>query len=120
MLDANAYRRWYRTHVTQHTVPEQLSPEQRDGVIKGFGLTPREGDVLWQLFSNSSNEAIAARLTLSENTVRTHRERLFAKLGVAGPTEAVAVVSAAVLATLLGRLPPAEVEPLTSAFEEGI
>lgn len=101
MTESNAYRRWYRAHRTQRTVPELLSEEQRSAVMAGFGITPREADVLWQLFSDSGNESIARALNLSENTVRTHRERLFAKLGVTGSTEAVAVVSAAVIAGLV-------------------
>ena len=118
MHDANAYRRWYRSHLTERTVPELLSEEQRESVMTGFGLSPREAEVLWQMFSNSSNEAIAAKLTLSENTIRTHRERLFAKLGVTSPTEAVAMVSAAVVATLLGQGPSSEEDGEPQAFEE--
>lgn len=51
-------------------------------------LTPREQDV-WELVAAGlSNQAIAARLKLSENTVKYHLQHLFAKLGVKNRTEA--------------------------------
>ena len=51
-------------------------------------LTPREQDV-WELVAAGlSNQAIAARLRLSENTVKYHLQHLFAKLGVRNRTEA--------------------------------
>lgn len=51
-------------------------------------LTPREQDV-WELVAAGlSNQAIAIRLRLSENTVKFHLQHLFAKLGVRNRTEA--------------------------------
>lgn len=51
-------------------------------------LTPREQDV-WELVAAGlSNQAIAQRLRLSENTVKYHLQHLFAKLGVKNRTEA--------------------------------
>lgn len=51
-------------------------------------LTPREQDV-WELVAAGlSNQAIATRLRLSENTVKFHLQHLFAKLGVRNRTEA--------------------------------
>lgn len=117
MPESNAFRRWYRAHRTQRSVPELLSPEQREAVSAGFGLTPREAEVLWQLFSDSGNEAIARTLQLSENTIRTHRERLFAKLGVTGSTEAVAAVAAAIVADMLEKPSDVDVPPSISGSE---
>jgi DNA-binding NarL/FixJ family response regulator len=51
-------------------------------------LTPREQDV-WELVAAGlSNQAIASRLRLSENTVKYHLQHLFSKLGVKNRTEA--------------------------------
>jgi DNA-binding NarL/FixJ family response regulator len=51
-------------------------------------LTPREQDV-WELVAAGlSNQAIATRLRLSENTVKFHLQHLFTKLGVRNRTEA--------------------------------
>jgi DNA-binding NarL/FixJ family response regulator len=56
--------------------------------VPGDALTPREQDV-WELVAAGlSNQAIAARLRLSENTVKYHLQHLFAKLGVRNRTEA--------------------------------
>jgi DNA-binding NarL/FixJ family response regulator len=53
-------------------------------------LSAREREVLILLVAGASNKAIAARLTLSENTVKTHLSRIFAKLDVQSRAEAVA------------------------------
>lgn len=53
-------------------------------------LTPREAEVLAMLAEGLANRAIAARLGISEHTVKTHLGALFAKLGVDSRTEAVA------------------------------
>ncbi|NOK63334.1 MAG: response regulator transcription factor [Chloroflexi bacterium AL-W] len=54
-------------------------------------LSQREIAVLELLVNGASNKAIAARLTLSENTIKTHISRIFAKLGVQSRTEAASV-----------------------------
>jgi DNA-binding NarL/FixJ family response regulator len=54
----------------------------------GGGLTPREREVWALVAAGLSNHAIAARLRLSENTVKFHLQHLFAKLGVRNRTEA--------------------------------
>jgi LuxR family maltose regulon positive regulatory protein len=53
-------------------------------------LTDREREVLRWLATGATNEAIAARLDLSPNTVKTHLKRLFEKLDVGTRTAAVA------------------------------
>jgi DNA-binding NarL/FixJ family response regulator len=45
------------------------------------GLTPREGEILALLAHGLSNAEIAARLFLSNNTIKTHINRIFTKTG---------------------------------------
>ena len=52
-------------------------------------LTPREAEVLNLIAGGSGNKAIAARLTISEHTVKSHVESIFEKLGVSSRAEAV-------------------------------
>lgn len=54
-------------------------------------LTPREMDVLVCMVDGLNQASSAQRLFLSPNTVRTHRHKLLAKLGVHSSLEAVAV-----------------------------
>ena len=70
-----AASRWLRGRAG----PEGANPD---------ALTPREQDVWELLAAGLSNQAIAARLRLSENTVKFHLQHLFSKLGVRNRTEA--------------------------------
>jgi DNA-binding NarL/FixJ family response regulator len=53
-------------------------------------LTPREQEILDLLGEGLANQAIAERLTLSLNTVRTHVQTVLSKLGAHSKLEAVA------------------------------
>jgi DNA-binding NarL/FixJ family response regulator len=56
------------------------------------GLSPRELQVLNLLVGGASNKTIARRLSLRPNTVRTHVQNIFDKLGVHSRLEAVALM----------------------------
>lgn len=53
-------------------------------------LTNREREILALLADGLGNKQIAARLGISTNTVKTHLELLFEKIGVSSRAEAVA------------------------------
>jgi DNA-binding CsgD family transcriptional regulator len=52
-------------------------------------LTPRQNDLLRLLAAGHTNTQIARRLGISEATVRTHLENIYARLGVSSRTAAV-------------------------------
>ena len=54
-------------------------------------LSPREVDVLEQIVYGRSNKEAAARLKIAESTVKTHINKLLAKLGVADRTQATTI-----------------------------
>ena len=54
-------------------------------------LTPRESEVLQMLASGLANKEIAARLVISEHTVKFHVASILGKLGAGTRTEAVSV-----------------------------
>lgn len=69
--------------------PAVEQPTRRDVAI-GTMLTTREREILALLADGLANKQIAARLGISPNTVKTHLELLFEKLGVSSRAEAVA------------------------------
>jgi two-component system NarL family response regulator len=58
-------------------------------------LTPRETEVLQCMVNGMSRPATADKLSLSPNTVRTHAQKILAKLGAHTSLEAVSVALAA-------------------------
>lgn len=64
--------------------PEEFATidERCDQLARAYGLTEREIDVLKLLAKGRSKAFIAESLFISENTVRGHSRRLYAKLGV--------------------------------------
>ncbi len=54
-----------------------------------LGISPRELTVLKELAAGHSNKEIAARLTISPDTVKTHVARLYEKLDARRRTDAV-------------------------------
>jgi DNA-binding NarL/FixJ family response regulator len=69
----------------------------RDGGVVWPGrdrqLSARDSELLVLLRQGCTNREIAERLYLSENTVKTHLRRLFAKLGVSNRTQAAMVAT---------------------------
>ena len=54
-----------------------------------LGITRRELEILERIAQGMSNREIAAKLFVSENTVKTHSSRVFDKLGAKRRTQAV-------------------------------
>src|SRR5689334_10042845 len=65
---------------------------QRDEFWPGarHGLTQRESEILSYVVNGLSNRAIASKLVISEETVKTHLSSIYRKLGVSDRTGAVA------------------------------
>lgn len=71
----------------QQAAPERPKPASQDtGLL--YALTAREMDVLKQLAQGLDNKEIAARLYLSEKTVKTHVASILQKLDVKSRTQA--------------------------------
>jgi NarL family two-component system response regulator LiaR len=82
-----------RTTVVETVVVREvpvLTPFVRDvGTVEALGVTPRELEILELIAAGLSNKEIAAKVFVSENTVKTHSRRLFDKLGARRRTQAV-------------------------------
>jgi DNA-binding NarL/FixJ family response regulator len=81
-LDADAF-------VTAAGPPERAAMTARDADEPTESLTPRETQVLELLAEGLSNKAIAARLGISDQTVKFHVASIYGKLGASNRTEAV-------------------------------
>jgi DNA-binding NarL/FixJ family response regulator len=64
---------------------------RRDLAAADFGLTTRESEILQLLATGASNRDIAARLFISQNTVKNHVRSVLEKLHAASRTEAVMI-----------------------------
>ena len=70
--------------------PESLTQSVPADTIRETVLTNREREILDLLADGLGNKQIAARLGISANTVKTHLEVIFEKLGVSSRAQAVA------------------------------
>lgn len=66
-----------------------VAPHAEDDRVSHEPLTPREVQVLELLVEGLSNKVIAARLGISDQTVKFHAAAICGKLGAANRTEAV-------------------------------
>jgi DNA-binding NarL/FixJ family response regulator len=66
----------------------QGSVQRRAGTLPD-GLTPREAEVLTLIAQGLSNAEICDRLVVSQATVKTHINRIFAKIGATDRAQAV-------------------------------
>ena len=73
--------------------PEPFAPDAER--VRRLGITPRELEILEAMAAGLSNREIAARLFVSENTVKTHSSRLFDKLNARRRTQAVQIAKEA-------------------------
>ena len=63
--------------------------------LASLAITPRELQILELIATGLSNKEIAARVFVSESTVKTHSSRVFDKLGARRRTQAVQMAKAA-------------------------
>jgi ATP/maltotriose-dependent transcriptional regulator MalT len=84
------------TEVREVVVVREPQPFVADAArLAALGITPREHEILTLIAAGLSNREIAERLFVSENTVKTHSRRLFAKLEARRRTEAVRIAKQA-------------------------
>jgi DNA-binding NarL/FixJ family response regulator len=75
-------------------VEDVFAPSSRTSIVPGVpfqALTEREVEVLEMLALGLGNKAIAARLGISEHTVKFHLSSIFTKLDASSRTQAVAM-----------------------------
>jgi len=78
-----------RIVVREVPVPTGAPFVVRTESVERLGVTPREMEILQLIAAGLSNREIAERLNVSENTVKTHAARLFAKLNARRRTQVV-------------------------------
>jgi LuxR family maltose regulon positive regulatory protein len=90
----------YLAQIQRAFGPDQVMPDRRGGTAAGMSalpglpglvepLTARELEVLRMLAAGKSNQAIAAELVITIDTVKKHVSHLLDKLGAANRTAAV-------------------------------
>ncbi len=77
-------------HVGQKRVSPEIAAEIAEHAT-AEALTPREADVLRLVAGGNANKEIAARLSLTEETVKSHIRNILAKLGANDRTHAVTI-----------------------------
>lgn len=77
-------------HAGQKRIPLELAAELADHAADD-DLTPREIDVLRLIASGNANKVIAAELSITEETVKSHVTNILSKLGANDRTHAVTI-----------------------------
>ncbi len=72
----------------EHIFTDRLS-KQMDAVRRAYGLSARETEVAEAVARGKTVKRIAEELFVSENTVRTHTRRIYAKLGIHKKSELI-------------------------------
>jgi DNA-binding NarL/FixJ family response regulator len=75
--------------VREVPVPVSAPFVRNETRLEQLGITPRELEILEAIAAGFSNREIAERLFVSENTVKTHANRVFDKLSAQRRTQAV-------------------------------
>ena len=78
-----------KTQVVVREVPVEGPFTLNSAKLEELAITPRELEILQLIAEGLSNREIAAKLFVSENTVKTHSSRVFDKLGARRRTQAV-------------------------------
>lgn len=76
---------FHKTVVITHEVPATINDEK----LQANGLSKREAEILLLVHDGLSNQQIADKLFISENTVKKHISNIFLKLNVERRTEAI-------------------------------
>lgn len=74
-----------RTVIVNHAKPAVIDPEQ----LVRLGISKREAEILLLIHEGLSNQQIADKLFISENTAKKHISNIFQKLQVERRTEAI-------------------------------
>ena len=91
-LDPVIQERLVAAALQAEAAPKQTAGGDRDQDQRGGlpdGLTPREAEVLTLIAEGLSNAQICSRLVVSQATVKTHVNRIFAKIGARDRAQAV-------------------------------
>jgi DNA-binding NarL/FixJ family response regulator len=94
----------------------QINVRAAESAKASLRLPPRLFDVLQGLAAGENLCETAKRLCISEDTVKTHRRRLYLRLGAKSGAHAVAIAGRAGLLLQVGAARPvADGEPVTAA-----
>lgn len=77
-------------HAGQRRVPPEVASELAEHALDD-ALTEREVEVLQQISAGCSNKVVAARLKISEDTVKGHVRNILSKLNASDRTHAVTI-----------------------------